>query len=411
MKKVFNTRLLALLMCTCIVAFALPFNAFATNSDNKDKSEEKQQISIGENYSKVYDGKEVTTSDVFALVSGKSGGVTSFTFEWYDTSGNKLSYLPCSAGKYVLEIVVSDKDPNFKGSARITYTIDQRPLEWDVSRLKVTKPQDGTAAAAKVSGTLGVKGVVEGDDAALVYDGVTAADFPTADVQRVSLPLTVANASITGEDSGNYSLPKLSPVAEAAIVKATVKDIAFEGDSSKYRLVVEEAVYVTKDLENTPYNTENAIKIILRDKVKEHFADKEEVNTVFYLPYIQVLKGDEWVKVEKDQLPQQDITVTLPYPDETKKSSHEFVVYQFASQGEKAGTIELITHKELADGIEVSLGGEAIMAVGSTPQKSNTTMLIVIGAIAVMVVAGTVFVKLNKAEKEEAEAETEQTEE
>ena len=424
MKKFFNKNIISLFICICMIACVMPMTAFAQNtekttsssqtSQTESKAEKEQEkeikkieLSLGSSYKKVYDRKEVSKSDVYALVSSKSGGASIFTYKWYDANGNRMESNPVNAGVYKLYIKVSEEDPSYTGSATVTYIIEQRPLEWDISGLKISKPYDGTNQAAKIKGYLEIKGVVEGDDAALAYDSIKAADFPTADVQTVSVPISVENAGITGTSRDNYSLPKIAPTAEASIKKAYITEIVIEGDNNKYRQVAEEAVYVTESLAKTEYSTEENIKTALRTKIAEDFGEKE-FNIVYYTTYLQVFENDEWVDVSADKMPQYNAEFTLPYPEGTAENSHEFVVYRMKTNGDNAGEIEVWISTEKVEGIETSLSQGDILAVGYTAAKTpNITMIIIIAAVAVMIISGVVFLKLRKADKEDGEEQPE----
>lgn len=427
MKKFFNKNIISLFICICMIVCAMPMSAFAQNAEKttsssqasqteskaeKDEKEQEKEIkkielSLGSSYKKVYDGKEVSKSDVYSLVSSKSGGASIFTYKWYDANGNRMDSNPVNAGVYKLYIKVSEEDPSYTGSATVTYIIEQRPLEWDISGIKISKPYDGTNQAAKIKGYLKIKGVVEGDDAALAYDSLKAADFPTAEVQTVSVPVSVENAGITGTSRDNYSLPKIAPTVEASIKKAYITEITFEGDSNKYRQVAEEAVYVTEALAETEYNTEENIKTALRTKVSENFGEKD-FNLVYYTTYLQVFENDEWVDVPADKMPQYNTEFTLPYPEGTAEDTHEFIVYRMKTGGENAGEIEVWVSAEKVEGIETSLSQGDILAVGYTTAKTpNITMIIIIAAVAVMVISGAVFIKLRKADKEDEEEQLE----
>ena len=160
MKKFLDKKFFSLLICLCLVCCAVPMTVFATETANSEKTEEtvvkKSQISMGDVYTKVYDGKEISKSDVYALVSGKSGGVTKFTYTWWDANGKKMAEPPVNAGTYKLAIQVLKEDPAFEGSAIVSYIIEQRPLEWDVFDIRVKKSHDGTVTAAKVKGEIKV---------------------------------------------------------------------------------------------------------------------------------------------------------------------------------------------------------------------------------------------------------------
>ncbi len=410
MTKKFTTKILGAVACLCFALFALPTTAFATSTVTATPSpiptatpKPKVEIAIGSEYSKVYDGKEISKSDVLALVSDKSGnGVSKFTYKWYDEDGDKMDKNPVNAGEYKLKITVSDKDPVYTGEATVKYIIQPRPLEWDTSKLTASKPYDGTAEAAKVRGELIVNGIIDGDDVFISFDNIRTADFPDAEVQRTKLPLTIENAKLKGKDADNYVLPKLAPEVEAAIIKAYITEITFPDNDNKYRAVVEEAVYANEQLGEIGYNTAESIKNALRSKAAEDWADKENVNTTFYTAVLQINKDGEWVDVTAENNPADGAAVVLPYPEGTKDNSHEFVVYKMKTQGENAGLIEVWAHTEKVDGLEITLSqGEPFIVAYAPANQLNKGLLFGIGGAAVAVIAAVIFFQLLKKDRED----------
>ncbi|MBE6878657.1 MAG: hypothetical protein E7488_05775 [Ruminococcaceae bacterium] len=410
MTKKFTTKVLGTIACLCFALFALPTTAFATSTATAAPSptptatpKPKVEISIGSEYSKVYDGKELSKSDVLALVSDKSGnGVSQFTYKWYDDDGDRMDKNPVNAGEYRLTITVSDKDPVYTGEATVKYIIQPRPLEWDTSNLSAKKPSDGTAEAAKVKGELCISGIIDGDDVFVSFDNIKAADFPNADAQRTKIPLIIENAQLGGEDADNYVLPKLAPEIEASIVKAYITEITFPDNDNKYRAVVEESVYPNETLDGTEFSTTEAIKNALRSKANEEWADKEDVNTVFYTAVLQVYKDGEWVNITAEDNPSDGAAVVLPYPEGTKDNSHEFAVYKMKTQGENAGLIEVWAHTEKVDGLEITLSqGEPIIVAYTPANQLNKGVLLGIGGAAVAVIAAMIFFRLLKKDRED----------
>ena len=409
MTKKIISKVAGMLVCLCILLFAVPSVVFATSATPSPSPsptatpKPKTEISIGSEYTKVYDGKEISKSDVLALVSDKSGnGVSVFTYKWYDDDGDKMDKAPVKAGEYKLKITVSDKDPLYKGKTTVKYIIKQRPLEWDASGLAASKPYDGTADAATVKGELLISGIIDGDDAYISFDNITIADFPSADVQRTKLPITVEGAKLGGKDADNYVLPKLGPEIEAAIKKAYITEIAFPDDDNKYRTVVEEAVYADESLAGTEFENADAIKKALREKATEDNGGNEDLQTVYYTAVMQIYKDGQWVDVTAENNPADGAAVILPYPEGTKDSSHEFVVYKMKTQGENAGLIEVWAHTEKVDGLEVTLSQGEPMIIAYTPSRIfSKPVLIALGGAAVAVVAVAVFLKLLKKDRED----------
>ena len=415
MTKKFTKKILCAAATVCIMLFAMPATAFATSAVQTSPTpaptatpKPKVEISIGSEYAKVYDGKEISKSDILALVSDKSGnGVSSFTYKWYDEDGDKMDKSPVKAGIYKLKIKVSDKDPVYTGTATVTYKIDARPLEWDASGLSAVKHYDGTADAATVKGELLVNGIIDGDDVIVSFDNITVGDFPSADVQKVTMPVTIEGAKLEGADADNYVLPKLGPEIEAAIKKAYITEISFPDDDNKYRAVVEEDVYVSEELKDTEYSTDDSIKNALRQKVNEGWTDKKDVNTAFYTVVLQINKDGEWVDVTAENTPAEGTSIVLPYPDGTKDSSHEFIVYKMKTQGEDTGLIEVWAHTEKVDGIEVALSQKEPLIVAYAPTGYlSKGLLLGMGGAAVAIIAAIVFFRLLKKDRAEMAEET-----
>lgn len=419
MTKKFRTKVLGVVASLCIAFFAVPMAASATGVTTISPAaspavtpeatpKPKVEISIGSEFKKVYDGREVSKSDVLALVSDKSGnGVSKFTYKWYDKDGDQMSKNPVDAGVYKLKITVSEKDPVYTGKATVKYIIEPRPLEWDTSNLIAAKPSDGTAAAPKVRGDLKLTGIVDGDDAKFSYDSIKAADFPSADVQRTMLQLTVENAQLEGDDADNYTMPKQSPEIEAYIRKAHITEITFPGDNNKYRAVVEETVYANDVLGDNGYGTADLIKEALKAKAAENWTDKEDINAVYYTAVLQVNKDGEWVDVTAENNPADGAAVVLPYPEGTKNSSHEFVVYKMKTQGDDAGLIEVWAHTEKVEGLEVTLSqGEPMIVVYAPAGAVSKDMLFAVGGVVAAAVAAAVFFKLLKKDREDMAEET-----
>lgn len=109
------------------------------------------------------------------------------------------------------------------GTLDFDFDITPKKLEWDLSDINVSKTEDGTNSAAKVEGTVKLKGICGEDDVTLIYDSVKAADFPDAKAGEYSVKLSLENADITGESAGNYTLPE-SDITVTAQIKSLITD-------------------------------------------------------------------------------------------------------------------------------------------------------------------------------------------
>ena len=94
--------------------------------------------------------------------------------------------------------------------------ITQKVLEWDVTGIdSVEKQFDGNINAI-VTGTLGIKGAVQGDAVAL-RGTVTAGTFGSFTTGTHPVELDVEQVTLTGDKEGNYMLPRHAPVVNGTI--------------------------------------------------------------------------------------------------------------------------------------------------------------------------------------------------
>lgn len=75
---------------------------------------------------KVYNGQAASyTGTPVATASGEAVEVSAYTYTWQNAEGNVLSAAPVNAGSYKLVIAVAADDPNYVGSATVSFTISK----------------------------------------------------------------------------------------------------------------------------------------------------------------------------------------------------------------------------------------------------------------------------------------------
>lgn len=94
----------------------------------------------------------------------------------------------------------------YSGQKDFSFNVVPAEISLITDNITVSKVEDGTKNAAKVSGTLNIKGVAQNDDVVLTYTDIETPDFPSAIHGSYPLTLTVKGATIEGEDSKNYVL-------------------------------------------------------------------------------------------------------------------------------------------------------------------------------------------------------------
>lgn len=75
---------------------------------------------------KVYNGQAVSyIGTPTAAANGETVEVSAYTYTWQDAEGNVLSAAPVNVGSYKLVIAVAADDPNYVGSATVSFTISK----------------------------------------------------------------------------------------------------------------------------------------------------------------------------------------------------------------------------------------------------------------------------------------------
>ena len=241
-----------------------------------------------------------------------------------------------TAGEHTIYAVYSGSD--YFAESEVSQTIDVAPLKlgWDASDLTASKKQDGTTAPATIWGSLQITGVLEGDDAAFVYDAadLTAGAFPSMEPGDYEVPLALAGENhLIGEDAKNYILTPPTEITASIYAVNTV-----ELPEEDRRLEVEQGISsVTQDLIEKEFDTPNKIVEELSRILLE--AQGGAKNRVFYDVTLQILKNGAWVDATEDDFPQGGLTITLPYPEETNQNGYHFtVVHMFENTSDKLGT-------------------------------------------------------------------------
>ena len=326
----------------------------------------------------VYDGTDLTETFQAQIkaagipICGKNFTVTGWTPAVEKASGSDLNY-------HVTYTYNADRTVTFSKTIHVA----PRPLSWDVSGLWAAKKYDGKTDPATVSGSLGLSGVIAGDEVELTYTGLTAPVFATADPHSEEVALTVTGAQLTGEKAGNYILPTEGPAITATINKVEETpvrppELPADTDDKQFKVEMETGLSEAPgELENiekldTPAKIEFALKTEI---TKENAAIPEENTAVYDVALMVKESGGEWRKADAAHFPKGGLTVTLPYPAGTNSSYKFTVVHMFTTTalGQKAGDTETPAVANTADGIRFTVNGLSPISVGWTePQPSSS---------------------------------------
>ena len=135
-------------------------------------------------------------------------------------------------------------------------------------------------------------------------------------------------------------------------------------------------IVVTDELRAAGFGSEAAIKEALTNAAVKTSGYSAE-NTVVYevAERISLDGGKTWVAATPDNIPAEGVSVTLPYPDGIDAQQFDFtIVHMFGkdTNGHKAGEMETLSPKEIANGLEVTVKSFSPFAVAWKASEQQT---------------------------------------
>jgi len=248
-------------------------------------------------------------------------------------------------------------------AAKVQIEVSPKTLTWDGSALTVlTKLADETKDASLI-GELKVSGLLDGDDAGLSYESLTA-EFDTAEAGTdKQVTVTIAGAALT---NANYVLPAETAFTLKGSIEKTAALPGQTGLGNDYRLVMgaKDVTEVTLDLAktenlNTPEKIVEYLKKLLVDcKIDGKNPAKENTAVYDAVLLYSADGGETWIRATADNFPAEGVKVILPYPEGTNAADYRFsAVHMFAMNrgAYKAGDVETPELTLTKDGITMTL--------------------------------------------------------
>lgn len=355
------------------------------------------------------DGKEATCS-VEITVSPKEidaskinwGEKTATSFE-YDGTEKTLNFradLPdgvkvaiggnssaTNAGDYAVTIdffLEEDYAVNYVlvGNTTIStqWSILPQKLKWDTSGLEAygnTRDDE-----AYIYGELGVEGILPADAGegklrtSFQADELTGShENKEGDNEDIKIvwtdPYKIPDLGMS-ELSKNYSLPEELPTVSGIIndvKQISVGKEALAKEGVTYRMDMEKGISkVPESLENHPNLDmpseieKSLIKAVMKEGIRQTYIDVHD------LTLLEKKTGDsKWEKVETESIPEEGITVTVPYPDGITRKTYDGVVayiYPCDLEWEEAGKIIYPEVTETKKGIRFTIPVSGPVAIG-----------------------------------------------
>lgn len=259
-----------------------------------------------------------------------------------------------TAGEHTVYAVYSGSDYFAESEVFQKINVEQLALGWDASGLTAYKKQNEDGSA-RVWGELKVTGVLEGDDVAFQYnrEDLSTEDFVSAEPGTSEVSLALAEKDyLTGGHAANYAL---SPLPKISVSVNPVEYLILVENQS--RLEIEHGVSsVAPGLEQVGFDTPEKIIAELSKALLETLGSEE--NQAFYDVTLQISEngGATWRDAAEAEFPEDGLTITLPYPEGTGRSSHDFaVVHLFENPAGQPTETPAVT--KAAGGVQFTVTG------------------------------------------------------
>lgn len=248
-------------------------------------------------------------------------------------------------------------------AAQAKVKVSPKILTWDGSALTVLTKLADEMKDASLIGELKVSGLLDGDDAGLSYESLTA-EFDTAEAGTdKQVTVTIAGAALT---NANYKLPAETAFTLKGSIEKTAALPGQTGLGNEYRLVMgaKDVTEVTPDLAktenlNTPEKIVEYLKKLLVDcKIDGKNPAKENTAVYDAVLLYSADGGETWIRATADNFPAEGVKVILPYPEGTNAADYRFsAVHMFAMNrgAYKAGDVETPELTLTKDGITMTL--------------------------------------------------------
>ncbi|MCI8795639.1 MAG: hypothetical protein HFG89_02135 [Dorea sp.] len=355
------------------------------------------------------DGKEATCSVEITVspkeidaskINWEEKTATSFEYDGTEKTLNFRADLPdgvkvaiggnssaTNAGDYAVTIdffLEEDYAVNYVlvGNTTIStqWSILPQKLKWDTSGLEAygnTRDDE-----AYIYGELGVEGILPADAGegklrtSFQADELTGShENKEGDNEDIKIvwtdPYKIPDLGMS-ELSKNYSLPEELPTVSGIIndvKQISVGKEALAKEGVTYRMDMEKGISkVPEGLENHPNLDmpseieKSLIKAVMKEGIRQTYIDVHD------LTLLEKKTGDsKWEKVETESIPEEGITVTVPYPDGITRKTYDGVVayiYPCDLEWEEAGKIIYPEVTETKKGIRFTIPVSGPVAIG-----------------------------------------------
>lgn len=251
-------------------------------------------------------------------------------------------------------------------------------MEWDVEQLCAVDKEGRISEdrSASLYGELKVKGLVNAEDA--VFDcpsGKLKGVYKKADpgIQEIELSWSEKPVTLQGEKADCYILPDTLPELSGRINSVSeMFQVPPEAEENvKYKLEIESGISAVPELFADKENLDTPTKIEkqLKQNLRENNKSIAEKNVAVYDIVLMLDDGSGWKEATVENFPENGLTLTLPYPEDTEEITQDFTLCHLFTQdmnGYLAGDAEYPDVKKDGEGIHFTVHGLSPIAVGWT---------------------------------------------
>lgn len=271
-------------------------------------------------------------------------------------------------GNHDIEIRVEDNNNYDFDYASNVLTIEKRQLDWDNSQMFMVTTEDGDVS---VVGGLNTVYHLEPDEkmediVKNISDDDVLVSYEKLDLNSDKNKATVDRKKLSGNDSGNYEIPNDAvSIPSGRKLKLSVKVGSIDAST-------------VEKLQNSDFNTEDKIMDKMQAEILNAGASRG--NTVLYDVILTHENGQPLSDQEIEDFPWGALTVTVPYPEGTSKSTSFVAAHMFTENinldgpGLKPGNVETRNWNQVAtvdDGVRFQITSLSPITIGWSATGTN----------------------------------------
>ncbi len=274
------------------------------------------------------------------------------------------------SGRHTLSAEYEGDDYFDSTRSEIDILVVPKILELDVSDMKAVSKREGTEGETKVCGSIGLKGILKGDEVYLKNKSFLTYGFKSAinaGVYDVFISPQDGLWLLEGKDSENYTLSEYIPKLKASVNKVVAGEkekIPSLDKDADFRFIYEYGIssvppaFENNEQLDAPYKIEEcALKKVL--SYKSGFKHSQVYDVSLQISHDE---GKSWQDVPSEKLEGKKLKIKIPYPPKSGIYS-KFNGTHMLTDRYSAGKFERLNVKNRTFGIQMTVTGLSPVAL------------------------------------------------